>query len=801
MLYSYNWLKDYLDEDELNDKKWTAQKIGSKLALTLCEYENYYNLKFNLHQIFVGKIISINPHPNADKLSVTRIDLGKKKLQIVCGAKNIYSGMVVPVAIIGSVLPNGLEIKEVELRGIKSEGMLCSAEELGLEEKSTGILDLGKGIKIGSNLAESINFNDEILEFSIPFNRPDALSIIGLAKEIAIATDTKFYPTKFKLKENSKQKIDDLLEINIKDPDKCYRYCSRVIENVKIKESPLWLKRRLIVSGLRPINAVVDITNYVMLEYGQPMHAFDYDLIIGHKINIRHAKKGERIITLDGQKKVLNESDLIIADDKRPLAIAGIMGGEDSGVLNSTRTVVLESANFSRQTINQSSRLLGLTTDSSIRFCKGLPLSFCPKALDRAAYLIQKICGGEILRGMVDIRSKRILKKNLSVDYEQINDLLGIDIAKNEVKKILKNLDFEIEKTDEKSISVIAPEDRTDLEYSEDIIEEIGRVYGYGKINDQSLSMTVVLPKIENNRRYRNKIISYLFNRGWSETISYTFVDSEKLRNWGYDPQYSYELANPLDQNASLLRQSLLLGLLEKYKIWSKENDQVNLFEWGHVFCNNRQTKESIKLGFIYSENIPGKNLFLRAKGLVEGILRLGGRKWSDYSIQRIKDGNYDLDQFHPVNSLVIIDHKNRKIGEFGLLHPFKASQSKLSKNIIYGEFDLNILIEGFNEMHVFQETSKYPVSKFDISLIVDKKSLSIDLINQSKKIAQHVLKDIVVFDEYEGPNLGENKKSISLRYLFQLPDRTLSDEEINKVMNSIIESLQKEFKAVLRDK
>ncbi|MFA4930602.1 MAG: phenylalanine--tRNA ligase subunit beta, partial [Patescibacteria group bacterium] len=692
----------------------------------------------------------------------------------------------------------------------------------GLEEESAGIMELSRNLRVGSNLGEVIDFTDEVLEFIVPFNRPDAMSMKGMAKEIAAACRLRYFEPRYKVKEDNRQKIDDLLDVQVKDIDGCGRYSARVLLDVKVGESPLWLKRRLILAGLRPINSVVDITNYVMLEYGQPLHAFDYDLIIGHKLIVRRAKNGERIITLDEQKKVLTSKDLIIADEKRPLVIAGIMGGLDSGVSSKSRRIVLESANFARKLINDSAKNLGIQTDSSIRFGKGLPLSLSTEALDRATYLIQKLCGARVARDMIDVRSKRILKRDLRLSYANINSFLGVEINKLDIKKILKSLDFEIKKASESDLLVNIPPVRIDIENEDDLIEEVGRIHGYNKIDSQSFSMPVVLPRPEKWRRYRNAIINYLASRGWSEVYSYNFVSEAGTVDWGFDLNDSFELINPVDKSLKYLRQSMLPGLVERYQRWKREDEQVKIFEWGRVFSKSIKDKEEPHLGLAYSDEARAKDLFLRAKGLVEGILALGNLGWNDFELKRVKDVDLDIDYLHPVNSLVLLKGK-QVIGLWGLIHPNKASEWKIKGPMVYIDFDLAKLIDNFVATKKFVAPSKFPVSKFDIALLVDRQLMAGDLIGAASQIGGENLRRVEVFDETMGTQLQiirprrirlgwtndklqegsdiNNLKSLGLRFSWQSNTETLGDKWVEDKMNSIVMALGEQFGAVLRDK
>jgi phenylalanyl-tRNA synthetase beta chain len=800
MLAPYSWLKDFLNNHELIKNKLTATKIGERLSVTFNEFEGLKKINFTFPKIVIGRILKIDRHPHADKLSITVVDIGTKKLNIVCGAVNIAVGMYVPVAIVGAKL-GAMEIKKVTIRDIESEGMICSAEELGLEEKSTGILDLGGGHKPGAKFTEIYDFDDEIMELSITPNRADASNIIGIAKEISATCDIKFVPPKSKIKENSRANIDKMLTVQIKDPTACRRYSARIIEDVKIGESPLWLKRRLIMCGLRPINTVVDITNYILLEYGQPMHAFDYDLIIGHKLIVRRAKKGERINTLDDQKKVLSSADLVIADEKRPLAIAGIMGGKESSVLPNTHTIVLESANFARDCINLSAKNLGIMTDSSIMFGKGLPMSKTEEALDRAAYLIQELCHGSVVRGMIDVRSQRILKKDIKVKYEAISDLLGIEITKNDIKKILTKLEFVIKETADDYFVVTVPDYRIDIEHPEDMIEEIGRIYGYEHIPDQTFSMPVTPARPENLRRYKNKIIRYFYDRGWSEVYSYSFNSASQITDFGFDLDSSYELENAVDKNNQYLRQSLLPGLLDKFPSWSKSSDRTAIYEWGRVFDANAKQTETDQLAILFNQKLPTKELFLQVKGVIEGMIHLGGKTLSDFHLCRANECADDIDYLHPFNSLIIRDDKNKPIGCFGLIHPALARRYKISLNVIIGEFNLENLISGFDEIFNFIEPSKFPTSLFDASFIVSRQVMSSELIASAQKTAGHILAKVEVFDEYTGDKLPAQQKSISLRFSFNSPHRTLDSQEVATAMEEIYKTLAHDYSAVLRDK
>jgi len=546
----------------------------------------------------------------------------------------------------------------------------------------------------------------------------------------------------------------------------------------------------------------VDITNYILLEYGQPLHAFDYDLIIGHKLVVRRAKKGERIITFDDQKKILSSSDLIIADEKRPLAIAGIMGGKDSSVLPNSKTIVLESANFAREFINSTSKNLGIMSDSSIMFGKGLPMSKTEEALDRATYLIQELCHGQVVRGMIDVRSQRILKKDIKVQYQSIFDLLGIEIAKQDIKKILQKLDFVIKDYTDEYLIVTVPDHRIDIGYPEDVIEEIGRIYGYDQIPDQIFNMPVSPARPELVRRYKNKIIRYLFNLGWSEVYSYSFHSASQITDYGFDLNASYELENAVDKNLQYLRQSLLPGLVQKSTSWSKNSDRTAIFEWGRVFNSSIKPTESDHLSLLFQQKkLSAKELFLQYKGIIEGIMNLGGQTFDNFNICRANEYSHDIDYLHPFNSLVMTNSKNQLIGSFGLIHPSLARRSKISAQTIVGEFDLIALIGEFNEIFKYTEPSHFPPSLFDASFIVDYKIASIELIKTAQKTAGHLLSHVEIFDEYQGEKLPADQKSISLRFTFQVSDRTLDNQEISAVMSNIYQALQNEYSAVLRDK
>ena len=802
MLYPLSWLKDYLSENDLEDGGWTGEKIGRQIAVSFCEYEGREEIFFDFRGVVVGRILDIRPHENADKLSLTEVEVGKKRLKIVCGARNLMKGMLVPVALPGAKLNNGMVIKEMEVRGIKSEGMICAASELGLEHESEGIMDLGKGFRVGSSLDEVIDFGDELLDFSVPFNRPDAMSIRGMAKEISAVCGVKFYNDNFKVKEQSKEKIEDQLSVQVKDMAGCGRYSARIIDGVNISESPMWLKRRLIMAGMRPINAVVDVTNYVMLEYGQPMHAFDYDNIIGHNITVRRAKKGERIVTLDDQKKVLSAQDLVIADEKRILAMAGIIGGKDSGVLFNTKKIVLESANFSRKLINESSKNLGIQTDSSIRFGKGLPLSLTLEALDRAAYLIQKICGGLIVKGAMDVRSERILQRTVKLNYQNTDSFLGIEVPKVEVKKILKLLDFEIKKAGDDGVMVKVPDIRQDIEFEDDLIEEVGRVYGYNKIESQTFSMPVLLPRPELMRNYRNSFINYLANRGWSEVYSYNFVSGEDLERWGFDENESFKLINPVDKNLAYLRQSLVGGLAKKYLKWAKSGQRVALFEWGNVNNKGWKEKEQTLLGLIYNGEGSAKENFLLLKGTLEGMLSIGKRKMSDFQIARAAETDSDLDYLHPVNSLVVKNSKNQIVAVLGVIHPGVADELKMDNKTVYAQINLNKLVPELTKLFVYEDESKYPATKFDIAIVVDFKILSGELIREAKNKGGDLLRKVEIFDEFEIKAEIEpevRKKSVGLRFIWQAKDRTLDDQEVEKRMQELIDYLGEKFQAELR--
>ena len=790
-MISLNWIKDYVNLDNIDLKE-----LANEITKTGVNVEKV--ISNNINNLVVGKVVKCVNHPDSDHLHVCDVNIGKEIIQIVCGASNVCEGINVIVALPGAVLPGDFEIKAGKIRGIESNGMICALFELGLEEKNEenyakGIEVLDKNAPLGMNAIEYLGLDDTLYELDIhKIRNNDCYYHIGFAYIIAAILNKKV-----NLPEDKYNEIDDNINNHFKltvDTDKCPYYLGKMVSNLTIKESPEFIKKRLKSVGMRPINNVVDISNYVMLEYGQPMHFFDKDKL-GNEILVTDAVDLEKIVTLDGKERVLTSNDIVITDTKKPVCIAGIMGGENTEVDINTKNIFIESAIFKGSSIRTTANNLNLKSEASIRYGKGLNYEYTKKAIDRACYLLEKYADAKILSGMVIHDKLDKKEKVLTFDSSEVNKMLGITISNEDMEKELERLDFKYERKDS-LFTVTIPNRRLDVEpFVNDIAEEIGKLYGY-----HNLVSTLPLTNIRKGNyigdvKYRKLISKRLRTLGLNECKTYTLVSPEMASLFKYDCKEQIILPNPMSVDKSVIRTSLIPSLLNIYEYnKSRKVNDILIYEISKTY--DKDYNEDVKISILMKGNYINNSWqgstkvdFYLVKGILENLLDYLGFK-NRYSYQ--KD---ELNDMHPFVSASILIDRNR-VGMFGRIHP------SIKKDEIYVlELSMTKLYNLNVKPIKYKEASKYPEIVKDLAFVVDKNVEALKLIEQIKKSGGRLLKDIDVFDIYVGENIKENEKSLAFKLVFKDDSRTLKEEEVMEVFNKIIKEVEEKCCAKVRDK
>ena len=805
MKASVEWLKEYSDIDV------DTVKLGDILTMTGSKVEEIIEKGNDIKNVVVGKILEIKKHPNADKLVVTKVDIGTEKLQIVTGAKNIKENDIVPIAKDGSELPGGKKIVKSPLRGIDSCGMMCSVGELGLDIKDykdqieDGIMILPASYEkyLGKDIVDVLKLREDIIDFEITPNRPDCLSIEGLGREVAASLGKKFKDPRKNLGEKKVENKKDIegLKVDITAPDLCYRYIARVVKNVKIGPSPEWMVRRLKACGVRSINNIVDITNYVMLELGQPMHAFDINSIEGKHITVRRAKNGEKITTLDDQERVLDENDLVIADEKKPVAIAGVMGGQNSEIEDNTETVVFESAVFYGGSVRKTAKKVGLRTEASSRYEKGLSSENALRAVNRAVELVELLGAGEPVDGKIDVYPTKQKINKIKLDVDRINNLLGTKISKQEMIDILEKIDIKVEND-----FVIAPYFRMDLEFVADIAEEIARFYGYDKLDTTLVKAATTLGVRTKEQNIQKTIEEVLVNNGLSEIYTYGFVGEKDLDKSKISKKLienAIEISNPLSDEYKLMRPTTIPSMMQILALNNnRKNENVKLFDIsrnykninGEVEKGEIPLQENILTIGMYGDDVD----FYTLKGLIENVLEASHVNY--YDIVKEKQNS----SYHP-GRCAIIKVGADVIATIGEVHPEVLMNYDINKRCYLAELNITKVVKYSKQNKKYQEVPKFPAIERDIAIIVDEEvevgSIEQAIIKKSKRVlkGKRGLEEIRLFDIYRDEKLGKGKKSIAYSLIFRDKTKSLSDEEVNPVMEEIAKELEERFGANLR--
>lgn len=810
MQVSIKWLKDYIDFTE------TPEQLADKLTMAGIPVENVVDPGEGLEKVVTGRIEKLEPHQNSDHLQICTMNVGlAENIIIVTGAQNVAEGQVVPVAMVGAHLPNGMKISKGKLRGVASNGMLCSAQELKLdleklpEEQKTGIFILPSDTPVGIPAKDVLGLNDVVLEFELTANRADCFSVFGLVREIAAITGNKPHFPEIKVNEDDNTKLNDIFSVEIADPDLCSRFSTRMLKNVKIGPSPEWMQQRLEGAGIRSINNVVDVTNFVMIELGHPMHAYDYDKITGKKLIARRAIEGEELHTLDDTSRKAKGEMLVIADSEKAAGLAGIMGGFETEITDTTTTVVLESADFYGPCIRRTARACGLSSEASGRFERGVDSETTIKALDRAAQLLQEMGACTVCEGIVDVYPNPKQANYVTFTPEQINNHLGTNIAKDVMLNIITSVGFDVTKDENDEITVKVPSWRNDVTCMADISEEIARLHGFDKIKSTLPNGVSMQGTQSAKQTFIDKVKASLSSQGLYETISFALTNEETFNKLNI-PQDSplrkaVPIMNPLSDEYPLVRTTLLSSIFDNLaRNLARKNDDVALFEVGSVFFPKalpvtELPDEVVKIAGAITgrRNAQGWNQtndmvdFYDAKGIIEELL--ANLRVTRYTVET--GTHYAM---HPGKTALF--KKGRDvIATVGEVHPAVLSAYGITKPVYIFELDATIVMKYMAKDLKYKALPKYPATSRDLAMLVDVDVNAADIEKAMTKAAGQNLTQITLFDVYTGKQVEEGKKSLAFSLTFQSNDKTLTDAEIDQAIEKIVAKLQKDFNANLR--
>lgn len=785
------WLKDYVDVNI------DVKDLADALTLSGSKVEEVVTAGDEIQNVVTGKIMKIEPHPDAEKLVICQLDIGKEELlQIVTGANNMKENDIVPVALHGSSLPGGVKIKKGKLRGVVSNGMMCSEEELGIagDKEIHGLMILPEDTPIGVDIKTVLGLDNPIIDFEITSNRPDCLSIVGMARETAATLGTKYKMPETNYTPCKEKNVSDFVKVEVKD-ELCKRFMARAVVDVKIEPSPQWMQERLMDAGVRPINNIVDITNFVMLELGQPMHAYDRREITSGKIVVERASQGEKFTTLDEIERELSSDVLCIKDDKKIIGLAGLMGGLDSEIKEDTTEVIFECANFDGANIRVSAQKLGLRTEASSRFEKDLDPNMAQIALDRACYLVEKLNAGKVVEGTIDVYEKPVKEKTLTVDSLWVNKFLGTDMTAEEMKQYLDRLEL-YTTINGTLLEITVPTFRIDINIKEDIAEEIVRIYGYDKLPSTIINTVSEKGGKTERQHMDDTVLNTMLASGLNQSISYAFispkafdkinlpVDSE-LRN-------TVKIKNPLGEDYSVMRTTTIPSIMESLgRNYARNNEVARLFEIGRVYIplKNELLPEERN---ILTAGIYGECDYFDLKGVVENLLEVLGVE--KYSFVRESDNPV----FHPGKTAALMI-KNEKVGVLGEVHPDVCDKFGLDIPAYVAELNLDILYAHAKMDKKYKPLPKYPAVTRDIAILVDDSILVQEIQDIIIKQGGSMVEAVKLFDIYKGEQIPEGKKSIAYAIVYRQENKTLTDNEVNKVHNKILKTLEYKLGAQLR--
>jgi phenylalanyl-tRNA synthetase beta chain len=797
------WLKDYVDIS------LSGEELADLLTATGTAVDAVERVEGRWKGPVVAEVVSVSPHPGADRLRICKVKAGEKTWEVVCGAPNVRPGMKSAFAPPGSILPGGREIREVEIRGVVSRGMLLSEMELGLSEEAEGIMELDGDLPAGRDLAEALGFPDTVLDLEITPNRPDCLSMVGVAREVAALTGEELRLPSCEVTEG-RGETSELVKVEIMDSDLCSRYAARVIEEVRVAPSPWWVRRRLKAAGVRPINNIVDVTNYVMLELGQPLHAFDYDLLRDGHIIVRRARAGEKLVTLDGVARTMGPDDLLICDPSGPVALAGVMGGENTEVNASTRRVLLESAHFDPPGIMRTSRRHEIASEASYRFERGVDPSGCARAADRAAMLMHTVGGGTVLRGVVDVVARETAPVFLSLRVKRAGKIIGVDLSTKRAGEILSSLGLKVKEAGGKGaemLEVEVPTFRPDLTREIDLVEEIARLYGYDAVPSTLPVTSHNVGFLTREQKLRRRVREVLAGAGLREVINYSFVSPrwrEMLDPGGVCfPARPLELRNPLSEEASEMRTTLLFGLLENLRFnVNRRNTDVFIFEMGRVFIpleGEELPRESLRLGLLLCGRWRPKNWgeggqaadFYTLKGVLQVLERA-------LHLEEMKLRRAEFPFLRPAQSCVVM-LGGEEAGWMGALHPSLSREADLPEEVLVAELDMETLERKTPQKTMYREIPRFPAVQLDVAIVVPERTEAEKVEEVIRKAGGELLRRVKLFDLYRGDQVGEGMKSLAYSLTFFALDRTLTDREVLEARDRIIREVEKKLGGRLR--
>ena len=793
MQVSLKWLRDYVDVD------LPPEELAERLTMAGLEVDSLRRIEPAFSGVRVARILSLRPHPQADKLSLCEVTTGDATYPIVCGATNIRVGDVVPLAGVGATLPGGDVIRSAKIRGELSEGMLCSEEELGIGADASGIMILPPDLTPGADLAEALDLCETVFDIGVTPNRSDCLSIVGVAREVAAITGKKLRRPSLDLKETGEETCG-ITSVAIADPDLCPRYTARVIRNVRIGPSPFWMRRRLEAVGLRSINNIVDVTNFVMMELGQPLHAFDFRFLEEGRIVVRRSRAGETFVSLDEKERTLRADTLMICDGVKPVAIGGIMGGLNSEIQNDTETILLESAYFNPASIRRSSRALGMGTDAAFRFERGIDPEGVILALDRAACLMAELSGGTVCRGAID-QYPRIVPsaRDIPLRLKRVEDILGAAVGEADVVRILESLEMAVEPAGAGSFRVTPPTCRVDIAREIDLIEEIARMHGFDRVPATLPSVSVIPGVADKKSAVEARFREIMTGSGYQEVINYSFVAPDAVDHLGLpegdERRLLVRIRNPLTEEQAVMRttlvQSLLLNVRRNAGVGRFD---LKIFETGRTFIRQgegKQPRENNRAAFLitgrrYEDrwHFPEMQAdFYDLKGCAENILdacRVAAPEFRECAPEPF---------LHPGKSCGIFSG-DIPLGYLGEIHPDVLTRLNLTGTIAVGELDLDLLAAGYCPKASFRSLPRFPSSSRDVAFLVRRETTAAELLRSATDSLEELLEEIRIFDVYEGKNIPAGMKSLGLRFSYRNADRTLMDDEVNEVHARIVQKI-----------
>jgi len=813
MKFTLNWLQNYVDTASL-----TPEQLADRLTMLGLEVDSMTPLYQELSPLKTGLVVSCEKHPNADKLSLCQVDVGEETLQIVCGAPNVRKGLAVVVAIPGTLLPGNLKIKKSKVRGIESFGMICSESELQLSDDHTGIMELPEGTIHGKSFIKTMGLDDIFIEVDLTPNRPDCASVIGIAREIGGITEK---PLTIPVTDAKIEHTSNEFSVAVESDELCPRYAGKLIKNITIGPSPWWLRKRLLSIGLRPINNIVDITNFVMMEYGQPLHAFDFDTLAEQKIIVRTPREDETTFTtLDNSKRPINPDTLLICDGEKPIAVAGVMGGMNSEVTDTTTNILLESACFNAVSIRKTARKLNLATDASYRFERGVDPDGTINALNRATDLICEIAGGKLSDDGIDVYGGKKPLNSQTLRISRTNSLLGTDLTADAMAKLLESIDIRCKNKDEDTLWVNPPSFRIDIEREADLVEEVARLYGYDNIPVTLPQVNLSFPEQDSSRLKRNKLTIDLTSIGYTEAINYSFVSADhadilSLADTDIRRQ-TVALLNPLSEDQAVMRSMLLPSLLENVKRnISFQKTAVKMFEIGKIFIpvgENVQPTERSRLTAVLSGNRHGENSPLHykndpvdifdAKGGVEFIIKnmslTGSTDKESFKFKRPGEGK--CEPFAEPEYSLDICYDDKIVGTLGKIKNEILKNFSIKHDVYYFDLDYDAICEIKSFAGKFTSLPIYPSVKRDIALIVPETVSSGELLDLVKSVKDKLLESSEIFDVFQGEKIQTGHKSVALSITYRSPTKTLTEKNVEKSHSKIVRLLTEKFEGSFRD-